>query len=120
MTTVYVSGLHSGPSPSAGVGTARAIREAFPDARVVGVDYWHGSSGLHHEVFDALWLLPSWEYIDRDAHSKEIRARLDDGAFFISTLDLEIRWLAEAIGGHDRLLVPKMSSLQPRSSPHNR
>ena len=82
MTTVYVSGLHSGPSPSAGVGTARAIRAAFPDARVVGVDYWHGSSGLHHEVFDALWLLPSWEHLDRDTHTKEIRARLDDGAFF--------------------------------------
>ena len=74
MTTVYVSGLYSGPSPSAGVGTARAIRAAFPDARVVGVDYWHGSSGLHHEVFDALWLLPSWEYLDRDTHTKEIRA----------------------------------------------
>jgi len=117
MTTVYVSGLYSGPSPSAGVGTARAIRAAFPDARVVGVDYWHGSSGLHHEVFDALWLLPSWEHLDRDTHTKEIRARLDDGAFFISTLDLEIRWLAGAIGGHDRLLVPKLSSLQPTLKP---
>jgi len=117
MTTVYVSGLHCGPSPSAGVGTARAIRAAFPDARVVGVDYWHGSSGLHHEVFDALWLLPSWEYLDRDSHAKEIRARLDSGVFFISTLDLEIRWLAEALGDHDHLLVPSLRSLQPTLKP---
>jgi diaminopimelate decarboxylase len=117
MTTVYVSGLYCGPSPSAGLGTARAIRAGFPDARVVGVDYWHGSSGLHHEVFDAIWLLPSWEYLDRDTHAKEICARLDDGAFFISTLDLEIRWLAKVIGGHDRLLVPKLSSLQPTLKP---
>jgi diaminopimelate decarboxylase len=117
MTTVYVSGLHSGPSPSAGVGTARAIRAAYPDARIVGVDYWHGSSGLHHEVFDDFWLLPSWEYLDRHAHSIAIRARVDDGAFFISTLDLEIRWLAETLGGHERLLVPKLSSLQPTLKP---
>ena len=117
MTTVYVSGLHCGPSPSAGLGTARAIRAGFPDARLVGVDYWHGSSGLHHEVFDAVWLLPSWEYLDRSTHAKEIRARLDDGAFFISTLDLEIRWLAQVIGEHDRLLVPKLSSLQPTLKP---
>jgi diaminopimelate decarboxylase len=105
------------PKSSAGVGTARAIRAAFPDARLVGVDYWHGSSGLHHEVFDALWLLPSWEYLDRDAHAKEIRARLDEDAFFISTLDLEIRWLAEAIGDHDHLLVPRLRSLQPTLKP---
>src|SRR5262245_35892271 len=117
MTTVYVSGLHSGPSPSAGLGTARAIRAGYPEARVVGVDYWHGSSGLHHEVFDAIWLLPSWEYLDWKTHAKEIRARLDDGAFYISTLDLEIRWLAELIGDHDRLLVPKLSSLQPTLKP---
>ena len=117
MTTVYISGLHCGPSPSAGLGTARAIRAGFPEARVVGVDYWHGSSGLHHEVFDAIWLLPSWEYLDRNTHAKEIRSRLDDGAFFISTLDLEIRWLAEVIGGHDHLLLPKLSSLQPTLKP---
>ena len=117
MTTVYVSGLHSGPSPSAGVGTARAIRAAFPHARLVGVDYWHGSSGLHHEVFDALWLLPSWDYLDRDRHASAIRERLDDGAFFISTLDLEIRWLAEAVGAHHRLLVPKLAALQPTLKP---
>lgn len=117
MTTVYVSGLHCGPSPSAGVGTARAIRAAFPDARLIGVDYWHGSSGLHHEVFDALWLLPAWDYLDRDAHANDIRARLDDGAFFISTLDLEIRWLADTVGDHARLLVPNLCSLQPTLKP---
>jgi diaminopimelate decarboxylase len=117
MTTVYVSGLHCGPSPSAGLGTARAIRAGFPDVRLVGVDYWHGSSGLHHEAFDAVWLLPSWEYLDRNTHAKEIRARLDAGDFFISTLDLEIRWLAEVIGDHDRLLVPNLSSLQPTLKP---
>src|SRR5215470_19611731 len=117
MMTVYVSGLHSGPSPSAGVGTARAIRAAFPHLRLVGVDYWHGSSGLHHDVFDGLWLLPSWDYLDRDAHAEAIRRRLDDGAFFISTLDLEIRWLTEAVGAHHRLLVPKLAALQPTLKP---
>jgi hypothetical protein len=26
------------------------LRAAFPSARLVGVDYWSGSSGLHHEL----------------------------------------------------------------------
>ncbi len=53
--TVFISGLYSGPSPSAGLGVARSLRAAFPSAHLVGVDYWAGSSGLHHEVFDATW-----------------------------------------------------------------
>ena len=40
--TFFISGLYSGPSPSAGLGVARSLRAAFPSAHLVGVDYWAG------------------------------------------------------------------------------
>ena len=58
--TCYVSGVHSGPNPSPGLGVARSLREAFPHARLVGVDYSVESSGLHSEVFDQLWVQRPW------------------------------------------------------------
>src|SRR5215471_5952719 len=104
--TFFVSGLYSGPSPSAGLGVARALRAAFPSARLVGVDYWAGSSGLHHEVFDATWLKPSWDLLEEELYAKEIQAELDAGACWIPTLDLEVAWLARALPPHPRLLSP--------------
>lgn len=103
---IYVSGCYSGPSPSAGLGLARSLRAAFPDAILVGVDYWSGSSGLSHEVFDEVWLQPSWEHIDHDLHAERIRQLLSSGAYWLSALDVEVRWLATRIGAHPRLLSP--------------
>src|SRR5215467_5416174 len=96
--TIFVSGLYSGPSPSAGLGVARSLRAAFPSARLVGVDYWAGSSGLHHEVFNATWLKPSWDLIEEGLYADEVRGELDRGALWIPTLDLEVTWLARMIG----------------------
>ena len=114
---IYVSGLYSGPSPSAGLGVARALREAFPRARLVGVDYWAGSSGLHHAVFDRTWLKPPWTTIEKDLYAEEIRAELDRGALWIPTLDLEIAWLARAVGTHAGLLAPAETALAATRKP---
>ena len=76
--TIFISGLYSGPSPSAGLGVARSLRSAFPSARLIGVDYWPGSSGLHHEVFDGTWLKPPWDLIEEELYAKEVRAELTD------------------------------------------
>ena len=118
--TVFVSGLYSGPSPSAGVGVARSLRAAFPSARLMGVDYWAGSPGLHHEVFDGIWLKPRWDLIEADLYAREVQAELDRGAFWLPTLDLEIAWLARALPSHARLLSPAEVALvrtrKPRPS----
>lgn len=114
---VFVSGLYSGPSPSAGLGVARSLRAAFPSARLTGVDYWAGSSGFHHEVFDATWLKPPWDLIEEDLYAKEVQAELDQGALWIPTLDLEVAWLARALATHPLLLAPDEKALAPTRKP---
>ncbi len=118
--TVFISGLYSGPSPSAGLGVARSLRAALPKARLMGVDYWAGSSGLHHEVFDATWLKPPWDLIEEDLYAREVQAELDRGALWIPTLDLEVAWLARSLPIHPLLLAPcekaLASSRKPRPS----
>jgi diaminopimelate decarboxylase len=115
--TIFVSGLHSGPNPSAGIGVALALREAFPSARLIGVDYWVGSSGLHHEVFDGTWLKPSWDLIETDLYAREVQAALDRGAFWIPTLDLEGAWLARALPPRSGLLAPSETALARTRKP---
>ena len=109
--TIFISGLYSGPSPSAGLGVARSLRAAFPSSRLIGVDYWPGSSGLHHEVFDATWLKPPWDLLEEELYAKEVRAELDRDAFWIATLDLEVAWLARTLAPHPRLLTPSETAL---------
>jgi diaminopimelate decarboxylase len=116
--TFYISGLYSGPSPSAGLGVARSLRAAFPSAKPIGVDYWAGSSGLHHEVFNATWLKPSWDLIEPELYAQEIKADLDRGAFFLPTLDLEVGWLARTFAPHRRLLSPSPSALARTRKPN--
>ncbi len=115
--SIFISGLYSGPSPSAGLGVARSLRAAFPSARLIGVDYWAGSSGLHHEVFNATWLKPSWDLIEEGLYADEVRGELERGALWIPTLDLEVTWLARMIGAHRRLLAPGEAALAPTRKP---
>lgn len=114
---IYISGLYSGPSPSAGLGVARSLRQAFPAARLIGVDYWAGSSGLHADVFDKTWIKPSWDLIETSLYAKEIEAELAKGHAWISTLDLEVAWLAEALTPSRGLLVPTKAALKPTLKP---
>jgi len=114
---IFVSGLHSGPSPSAGLGVARSLRAAFSSCHLVGVDYWAGSSGLHHEVFDDVWLKPSWDLIEEDLYVREVAAELARGACWIPTLDLEIAWLARRMPAHPRLLAPTDHALAQTGKP---
>ena len=115
--TIFVSGLYSGPSPSAGLGVARSLRSAFPSAKLIGVDYWAGSSGLHHEVFNRTWLKPSWDLIEEGLYARELQAELDQGAFWLPTLDLEVHWLARNLRPHAHLLSPTDAALAPTRKP---
>ncbi len=115
---LLISGLYSGPSPSAGIGVARAIRESYPNIKIIGMDYWAGSSGLHHDVFDETIVHPSWDLMDLDTHKTFIQTVLDEGGYYIPTLDLETIWLAKNIGYHPRLLSPATSALRAASKPY--
>jgi diaminopimelate decarboxylase len=116
--TIYVSGLYSGSNPQPGVGIARSLRQGFPDAKIVGVEYSNRCSGIHWEDLDEVWLQRPWTEIDLDHHAAEIKRRLDDGGYWISSIDLEIMWLAEVFpSGHSNLLTPPMKALDRVSKP---
>ena len=104
---IYVSGLYSGTNPQPGVGIARSLRQGFPGAEIIGVEYSNRCSGIHWDDFDEIWLQRPWTELDLDIHSREIASRLDDGGLWISSIDLEIMWLAEVFpSGHPNLLTP--------------
>jgi diaminopimelate decarboxylase len=117
--TIYVSGLYSGVNPQPGIGIARSLRQGFPDAEIVGVEYSNRCSGIHWHDFDRIWLQRPWEELDLDAHAREVLRVLDDGGFWISSIDLEIMWLAEVFsdGHHPNLLTPQLAALQKVGKP---
>jgi diaminopimelate decarboxylase len=121
---IYISGVHSGPNPSAGVGVARSLRLAYPDATLIGVDYSNRSSGIHSPDFDEVWLQRPWNELDPEQYRLQIQDTLDAGALWISTLDLEIHWLAQALPRHPNLLIPPTAALKnivkPAISAHAR
>ena len=114
---VLLSGLHSGPNPSPGVGTARSLRAAYPDLRLVGVDYSLGSSGLHLPGLDDVWVAPSWSDLDLEAFADEIATRVADGSLWLSGLDLETIWLASKGVGTGQVLIPSVAALRSVKKP---
>ena len=116
--TIYVSGLYSGTNPQPGVGIARSLRQGYPKAKIVGVEYSNRCSGIHWPDFDEIWLQRPWTELNLALHAKEITKRLDDGALWISSIDLEIMWLAEIFpDGHPNLLTPRMNALERVAKP---
>src|SRR5687768_8552999 len=116
--TIYVSGLYSGTNPQPGVGISRSLRQAYPSAKLVGVEYSNRCSGVHWPDFDEIWLQRPWTELNLDLHASSIKERLDAGGFWISSIDLEIMWLAEIFPyGHPNLLTPLMGSLTQVGKP---
>jgi diaminopimelate decarboxylase len=116
--SIYVSGLYSGTNPQPGVGIARSLRQGYPGAKIIGVEYSNRCSGIHWQDFDDIWLQRPWTELDLDMHAREIRNRLDDGGLWISSIDLEIAWLADVFpDGHPNLLTPPASALRRVTKP---
>ena len=44
--TVYVSGLYSGTNPQPAIGIARSVRQGFPNANIVGVEYSNAAAEI--------------------------------------------------------------------------
>ena len=115
---IYISGLYSGTNPQPGVGIARSLRLAYPKAVLIGVEYSNRCSGIHWQDFDDIWLQRPWNELNLGAHAREIQKILDSGAFYISSNDLEILWLASVFTeGHPNLLTPPMQGLNRVSKP---
>jgi diaminopimelate decarboxylase len=115
---IYVSGLYSGTNPQPGVGIARSLRKAYPEAELIGVEYSIRCSGIHWHEFDDIWLQRPWDEISFDKHADDIRQILDSGAYWISSIDLEIIWFADVFPtGHPNLLTPPRLALQRTAKP---
>jgi diaminopimelate decarboxylase len=115
---IYISGLYSGTNPQPGVGIARSLRQAFPQAEIIGVEYSNRCSGIHWRDFDEIWLQRPWEELNLASHAAEIKKVLDSGALWISSIDLEIMWLASLFPeGHPNLLTPPLDALNKVGKP---
>ena len=114
---IYISGLNSGLNPSPGVGVARSLRLAYPDATLIGVDYSHCSPGAHWTDFDEVFVQPSWNILNLDEFKQQMEKILRSGAFWISGLDLETLWLTLTLPNEANLLIPPIDALNKVGRP---
>lgn len=109
---VFISGLESGSNSASGIGLARAIRRAYPNVRLVGVSYAQAGVQIQWPDFDEQWNVGPWHTVDFADHQRKIEERLADGAWWISGIPSEVRWLAQTSANHGHVLVPPMLTLE--------
>jgi diaminopimelate decarboxylase len=115
---IHVSGLYCGGNPQPGVGIVRSLRQGFPSAKLIGVEYTTRVSGIHWNELDDLWIQRPWDELNLQAHGEKVRALLDEGALWVSGSDLEAMWLASLFpDGHPNLLAPSTSALKRIAKP---
>lgn len=115
---IYISGLYSGTNPQPGIGIARSLRQAYPKATLVGVEYSNRCSGIHWQDFDEIWLQRPWDELNLDSHAREVKKVLDAGGLWISSIDLEILWFGDVFPhGHPNLLTPPKQALKQMTKP---
>jgi diaminopimelate decarboxylase len=115
---IYVSGLYCGGNPQPGVGIVRSLRQGFPNATLIGVEYSNRVSGIHWQDLDDLWIQRPWDELNLDSYGEKVKALLDGGALWISGSDLEAMWLADLFPqGHRNLLAPPMAALKRIGKP---
>ena len=115
---IYVSGLYSGGNPQPGVGIVRSLRQGYPNATLVGVEYSNRVSGIHWQDLDDLFIQRPWDELDLDSYGRKVCELLDGGALWISGSDLEAMWLADLFpDGHRNLLAPPMAALKRIAKP---
>ena len=115
---IFVSGLYCGGNPQPGVGIVRSLRQAYPEATLVGVEYSNRVSGIHWEEIDQLSMQRPWDELDLPSYGERVRETLDAGALWVSGSDLEAMWLADLFPeGHRNLLAPPMGALRRITKP---
>ena len=114
---IYVSGVASGTNPSPGVGIARCLRAAFPDARLVAVDYTPHSAGLAWSDFDECIVRPPWLLRGSTRHVAFVKSILKRGNVWLSCLDLELRLLSPHLRGSRLAPCPPLAALRWATKP---
>ncbi|HWT12618.1 MAG TPA: ATP-grasp domain-containing protein [Allosphingosinicella sp.] len=115
---IFVSGLYCGGNPQPGVGIVRSLRQAYPQATLVGVEYSNRVSGIHFDGLDDLWIQRPWDELNLDRWGECVAEALDAGGLWISGSDLEAMWLADVFpDGHRNLLAPPMAGLRRITKP---
>jgi diaminopimelate decarboxylase len=115
---IYVSGLYCGGNPQPGVGIVRSLRQGYPFAKLIGVEYTSRVSGIHWQDLTDLWIQRPWDELNLEAYAEKVRGVLDDGALWISGSDLEAMWLASVFpDGHANLLAPNSDALKRIAKP---
>jgi diaminopimelate decarboxylase len=114
---IFVSGVHSGPNPSPGVGVARSLRQAFAGVRLIGVDYSPRSTGLSWPDFDEVIICTPWNSADLERQRDMVEERMQRDAVWISGLDLETIWMAAVLPGCRGLLIPSNTALVSTRKP---
>lgn len=104
--SICISGLGSGTDPDPGIGVAACIRDAFPDAEIIGRDYSYRAAGIHLPMFDRVIVRRPWNEISLEDLKQEYALDLDQKRNVISTIDLEVLWLTRTFGTMAGLLVP--------------
>jgi diaminopimelate decarboxylase len=117
-TALFVSGTHSGPDPSPGLGIARSVKQADPQIRLIAKDYSLRSSGLHDLIFDEFQVMPAWSEMALDAHHVFLVKQLKEmNALYISGLDAEIDWLSTLNLSPSKVLTPSATALSQIQKP---
>lgn len=114
---IYISGVHSSANPSPGVGVARSLRIAYPDATLIAVDFSIASTGIHYDCFDTVWMQRPWNELDLRLYASQILQLLQGESLWISCLDLEVEWLAQECAEEPRVLVPPSSAIELTTKP---
>ena len=81
---IFVSGLYAGGNPQPGVGIVRSLRQGYPDATIVGVEYSNRVSGIHFDELDELWIQRPWGELDLETYGDKIgeAGYYGDGVFY--------------------------------------
>jgi len=110
--SIVISGWHSGTNPSSGLGIARSVKEAFPDMKIIALDYSPRSTAINDSIVDDVIILPGWADVNVEKSIEEVCETVaQNDALFISGLDVEIHEIAKHIQSRK-----KKSFLLP---PHN-
>lgn len=117
---ILISGWHSDSNPSSGLGIAYSVKEAFPQLKIIALDYSSRCTGLYDPIVDERILLPRWEEVDvRTSMAGIADAVHAHNALYVSGLDMEIFVIARELRALDRtsFLLPDEEALQLTTKP---
>lgn len=117
---ILISGWHSDSNPSSGLGIAHSVKEAFPELKIIALDYSSRCTGLYDPLVDERILLPRWEEVDVQASMMEIAAAVNArNALYVSGLDMEIFAIARELRtlDHTSFLLPDEEALRLTTKP---